>query len=135
MGFLNFSDISLLVYRNETDFYIYPASLLNSLMSSNSFLGGIFRIFLLIAVARTSKTKLNKSDEGPYPWLVPILEEMLSVFSSLSMRLAVGLSDMAFTILSIGEGDGTPLQYFCLENPMDGGAWWAAVHGVAKSRT
>ena len=33
------------------------------------------------------------------------------------------------------EGDGTPLQCSCLENPMDGGAWWAAVHGVAKSRT
>ena len=33
------------------------------------------------------------------------------------------------------EGDGTPLQYSCLENPMDGGAWWATVHGVAKSRT
>ena len=32
-------------------------------------------------------------------------------------------------------GNGTPLQYSCLENPMDGGAWWAAVHGVAKSRT
>ena len=34
-----------------------------------------------------------------------------------------------------GEGNGNPLQYSCLENPMDGGAWWAAVHGVAKSRT
>ena len=33
-----------------------------------------------------------------------------------------------------GEGNGTPLQYSCLENPMDGGAWKAAVHGVAKSR-
>ena len=33
-----------------------------------------------------------------------------------------------------GEGNGTPLQYSCLENPMDGGAWWAAVHGVARSR-
>ena len=32
------------------------------------------------------------------------------------------------------EGDGTPLQSSCLENPMDGGAWWGAVHGVAKSR-
>jgi len=32
-------------------------------------------------------------------------------------------------------GNGTPLQYSCLENPMDGGAGWAAVHGVAKSRT
>ena len=34
-----------------------------------------------------------------------------------------------------GEGNGTPLQYSCLENPMDGGAWWAAVHWVAKSWT
>ena len=34
-----------------------------------------------------------------------------------------------------GEGNGTPLQYSCLENPMDGGAWWATVHGVTKSRT
>ena len=34
-----------------------------------------------------------------------------------------------------GDGNGTPLQYSCLENPMDGEAWWAAVHGVAKSRT
>ena len=35
----------------------------------------------------------------------------------------------------LGEGNGTPLKYSCLENPMDGGAWWAAVHGVSKSRT
>ena len=34
-----------------------------------------------------------------------------------------------------GEGNGTPLQYPCLENPMDGGAWWATVHGVTQSRT
>ena len=36
---------------------------------------------------------------------------------------------------SPGEGNGNPLQYPCLENPMDGGAWWATVHGVAESRT
>jgi len=36
---------------------------------------------------------------------------------------------------SPGEGNGTPLQYACLENPMERGAWWATVHGVAKSRT
>ena len=42
-----------------------------------------------------------------------------------------------FTVKSnvIGEGNGTPLQYSCLENPLDGGAWSAAVHGVAKSWT
>ena len=38
-------------------------------------------------------------------------------------------------IIIIGEGNGHPLQYSCLENPMDRGAWWAAVHGVAKSWT
>ena len=36
---------------------------------------------------------------------------------------------------SLGEGNGNPLQYSCLENPMDGGAWWSTVHGVAKSQT
>ena len=36
---------------------------------------------------------------------------------------------------SPGEGNGNPLQYSCLENPMDGGAWWATIHRVAKSQT
>ena len=38
-------------------------------------------------------------------------------------------------IQALREGDGTPLQYSCLENPMDGGALWAAVHGVADGQT
>ena len=38
-------------------------------------------------------------------------------------------------MMLFGEGNGTPLQYSCLENPMDGGAWKAAVHGVAEGRT
>ena len=36
---------------------------------------------------------------------------------------------------TVGDGNGTPLQYTCLEYPMDGGAWWAAVHAVTESRT
>ena len=43
--------------------------------------------------------------------------------------------NQAENIWGHGEGNGTALQYSCLENTMDGGAWWAAVHGVAKSRT
>ena len=39
------------------------------------------------------------------------------------------------SILTIGEGNGNPLQYSCLENPKDGGAWWAAVYWVAQSWT
>ena len=42
---------------------------------------------------------------------------------------------LAFLVTQSREGKGTPLQYSCLENPVDGGAWWAAVHGVAKSQT
>ena len=58
---------------------------------------------------------------------------------ALTRQTFVGkVMSLLFNMLSrlvIGEGNGTPLQYSCLENPMDGRAWWAAVHGVAKSRT
>ena len=48
----------------------------------------------------------------------------------------IQLSHIKLTVKRlIGEGNGTPLQHSCLENPMDGGAWWAAVHGVTKSWT
>ena len=40
-----------------------------------------------------------------------------------------------FSLSCIGEGNGNPLQHSCLENPRDGGAWWAAVYGVAQSQT
>ena len=40
-----------------------------------------------------------------------------------------------FSLSCIGEGNGNPLQCSCLENPRDGGAWWATVYGVAQSRT
>ena len=52
-------------------------------------------------------------------------------------KMSVSFKQMVFH-LSLplhGEGNGTPLQYSCLENPTDRGAWWAAVHGVDKSRT
>ena len=52
--------------------------------------------------------------------------KILCIFSSIHLYLPS---------LGYGEGNGSPLQYSCLENPMDGGAWWAAVHGIAKSRT
>ena len=42
---------------------------------------------------------------------------------------------MASSTINFGEGSGTPLQYPCLESPMDGGAWKAAVHGIAEGQT
>ena len=52
-----------------------------------------------------------------------------------SARNAGDLGSMPGWGRSPGEGNGNPLQYSCLENPMDGEAWWATVHGVAKSQT
>ena len=49
--------------------------------------------------------------------------------------LLIGRKIMTKLDSIFGEGNGTPLQYSYLENPMDGGVWWATVHGVAKSRT
>ena len=68
-------------------------------------------------------------------WKIPWMEEPGGLQSMGSLR--VGLSDFTFTFHNacIGEGNGNPLQYSCLENPRDGGAWWAAVYGVAQCRT
>ena len=62
---------------------------------------------------------------------------LFSLFSFILFILTWGGggTDLMVSILENGEGNGTPLQYSCLENPMDGGAWWAAVHGIAKGRT
>ena len=71
-------------------------------------------------------------------WKIP-----WTVYSTGSQRVRQDGATFTFTSLCIkghtvhhnGEGNGTPLQYSCLENPMDGGARWARVHGVVKSRT
>ena len=71
---------------------------------------------------------------------------LISCFDDLSIGVSAALKSPTIIVLlsispfmsvsvCLGEGHGTPLQYSCLETPMDGGAWWAAVHGVAKSRT
>ena len=51
------------------------------------------------------------------------------------LYFAIGSSFLDYLFLKIGEGNGNPLQYSCLENPMDRRAWTATVHGVTKSRT
>ena len=70
-----------------------------------------------------------------------VLEWGAIAFSAVHCRSAIKLFYFELNLLNcnyvliIGEGNGTPLQYSCLENPMGGGAWKAAVHGVAEGRT
>ena len=124
---ISVSDFSLLVHRNASDFCVlifYPTTLLNSLISSGNFLilslmfsmysimsstnseslTSSFLIWIsfisfssLIAVARTSRTMLNRSGENGYPCLVLDLGEDAFSFSPLRIMFAIGLSYMAFS--------------------------------------
>ena len=64
-------------------------------------------------------------------WKIPWTEEPGRLHSMESLRVG---HDCATSLSRIGEGNGNPLQYSCLENPRDRGAWWAAVYGVSQSR-
>ena len=67
-------------------------------------------------------------------WKIPWMEEPGGPQSMGSLRVGQD-SATSLSLSCIGEGNGNPLQCSCLENPRDGGAWWAAVYGVAQSRT
>ena len=64
-------------------------------------------------------------------WKIPWTEEA----GGLQPMGSLGVGHFHFSLSCIGEGNGNPLQCCCLENPRDGGAWWAAVYGVTQSRT
>ena len=69
-------------------------------------------------------------------WKIPWAEEPGGLQSMGSRRVGHNwATHFHFSLSCIGEGNGNPLQCSCLENPRDGGAWWAAVDGVAQSRT
>jgi len=69
-------------------------------------------------------------------WKIPCTEEPCRLQSVGSLRVGHDWAlHFHFSPSCIGEGNGNPLQYSCLENPRDGGAWWAAVYGVAQSQT
>ena len=73
---------------------------------------------------------------SPLAWNIPWAEEPGRVspwgFEELGMTERLPFH---FSLSCIGERNGNPLQCSCLENPRDGGAWWAAIYGVAQSRT
>ena len=67
-------------------------------------------------------------------WKIPWTEEPGRLQSMGSLRVGHDWAT-SLSLSCIGEGNGNPLQCSCLENPRDGGAWWAAIYGVAQSRT
>ena len=69
-------------------------------------------------------------------WKIPWMEEpgRLQSLGSLESDTTERFH-FHFSLSCFGEGNGNPLQCFCLENPRDRGAWWAAIYGVAQSRT
>ena len=86
--------------------------------------GGQVLLFVFDSVVDASPYR------SPVNWAVLCLESATYTGSPLSSSLW-----FTWLIFQIGEGNGNPLQCSCLENPRDGGAWWAAVCGVAQSRT
>ena len=65
--------------------------------------------------------------------LIELLRNTSMMLNRSVLKFKLGRKAFSLLPLSTGEGNGNPLQYFCLENPMDGGAWWATVHSVTKS--
>ena len=80
---------------------------------------------------RTTAEKAMAPHSSTLAWKIPWTEEPGGLQSMGLQRVG---HNWETSLSCIGE-NGNPLQYSCLENPMDRGAWWAAVHGVAKSRT
>ena len=76
--------------------------------------------------------KTKKNDNKTQAWVLTL--SAVHLFFSTCFPILNSQLVSSTTILSIGEGNGNPLQHSCLENPMDRGAWWATVLGVAKSR-
>ena len=69
-------------------------------------------------------------------WQIPWMEEPSRLQSMRSLRVRQDwATSLSFLLSCIGGGNGNPLQCSCLENPRDRGAWWAAIYGVAQSRT
>ena len=83
----------------------------------------------------------NSSPSNAHPGLISFRIDWLDLLAvqgtleSLLQHHTSKASILRHSAFFTGEGNGTPLQYSCLENPMDGGAWWAAIYGVTQSQT
>ena len=83
-----------------------------------------------------NREKAMTTHSNTLSWKIPWTEEPGRLQSMGSLRVGTTEQlDFHFSLSCIGEGNGNSLQRSCLENPRDGGAWWAAVYGVTQSQT
>ena len=118
-GFINKIDTGDLCHSQRE---VFPASMPSTVMSLLCTLrSATFPIDAAKGLLGAEPPKVQRPRGGRQTWVFEVWNHWNGILAQPSPFL--------------GEGNGTPLQYSCLENPMDGGAWSAAVHGVAKSRT
>ena len=99
-----------------------------SFLSTSSFLFSPMLVY--------SSEKAMAPHSSTLAWKIPWMEEPGRLQSMGSLRVGHDwATSLSLSLSCIGEGNGNPLQCSCLENPRDGGAWWAAISGVAQSRT
>jgi len=97
---------------------------------------GYNTVYLLFTYWRKDMEKAMAPHSSTLAWKIPWMEEPGRLQSTGSRRIDVTEQlHFHFSLSCFGEGNGNPLQYSCLENPRDGGPWWAAVSGVAQSQT
>ena len=89
-------------------------------------------VLTILGRPRRKSEKPMAPHSSTLAWKIPWTEEPGRLQSKGSLRVR---HDWAISLSCTGEGNGNPLQCSCLENPRDGGAWWAAVYGVAESQT
>ena len=83
-----------------------------------------------------NREKAMTTHSNTLAWKIPWTEEPGRLQSMGSLRVGTTKQlDFHFSLSCIGEGNGNPLQCSCLENPRDGGAWWAAIYGVTQNQT
>ena len=95
-----------------------------------------FKLFLILIHFVTPSEKAVAPHSSTLARKIPWTEEPGGLQSMGSRRVGHdGATSLSLFTSCIGEGNGNPFQCFCLENPRDGGAWWASVYGVTQSRT
>ena len=99
------------------------------------FLRGPYPVGVITPVLRWFLEKATAPHSSTLAWRIPGMEEPGRLQSMGSLRVRHDWATLLSLFTFIGEGNGNPLQCSCLENPRDGGAWWAAVYGVTQSWT